>query len=71
VQTNNGATETTMPRPSPAFYNGIGAPTADVGADGSVYLDTKSGTFWGPKAAGQWPTAPIGKLQHAPHVLPA
>ena len=44
------------------FVSGTGAPTAGVGIDGSIYLDTASRRFWGPKAAGAWPAAPFGRL---------
>lgn len=44
------------------LITGSGAPTAGVGADGALYLDTVNGGFWGPKAAGVWPVAPIGIL---------
>jgi hypothetical protein len=37
-------------------------PTAAAGADGSIYLDVSSGRMYGPKAAGAWPSAPIGVL---------
>jgi hypothetical protein len=41
---------------------GTGAPTAGVGIDGTVYLDQSTGRFYGPKAAGAWPGAAIGRL---------
>ena len=44
------------------FISGTGAPTAGVGVDGSIYLDTASGKMWGPKAAGAWPGAAFGRL---------
>lgn len=44
------------------FLAGAGAPTAGVGVDGAMYLDTASGKFYGPKAAGAWPANPIGTL---------
>jgi hypothetical protein len=44
------------------FATGSGAPTAGVGADGGVYLDYVSGRFYGPKAAGAWPSTPLGVL---------
>lgn len=37
---------------------GTGAPAAGVGADGDFYVDTATGEFYGPKAAGVWPAAP-------------
>ena len=44
------------------FLSGTGAPTAGVGVDGAIYLDTASGKLYGPKAAGAWPAAPLGRL---------
>jgi len=46
---------------------GSGAPTADIGADGDFYLDTTTGTLYGPKTGGAWPPTgtPIGE-QGAP-----
>jgi hypothetical protein len=41
---------------------GTGDPTAAIGADGSIYLDLSSGTFWGPKASGAWPATDLGHL---------
>lgn len=32
------------------------------GVDGALYLDTASLEFWGPKAAGAWPTQPFGRV---------
>lgn len=32
-----------------SFISGVGPPTADIGDEGSVYLDTDSGLFYGPK----------------------
>lgn len=47
---------------SGTVITGSGAPAAGVGSDGALYLDLTSGGFWGPKAAGAWPAAPIGVL---------
>jgi len=44
------------------FIAGTGTPTAGVGFDGSVYLNTATGYLYGPKAAGAWPSTPIGRL---------
>jgi hypothetical protein len=41
---------------------GSGAPSAGTGSDGALYLDLATGAFWGPKASGAWPAAPIGVL---------
>ncbi len=35
---------------------GTGAPTDSVGVDGDFYYDTSTGTLYGPKAGGHWPT---------------
>ena len=43
------------------FVSGTGAPTAGVGVDGAIYLDTASGRMWGPKAAGAWPGAAFAR----------
>jgi hypothetical protein len=53
-----------IPGPSGAstFLAGSGAPTAGVGVDGSIYLDTATGKMYGPKAAGAWPSTPVGTL---------
>jgi Collagen triple helix repeat (20 copies) len=50
------------PSGASTFVSGVGAPTAGVGVDGALYLDTVSGRMYGPKAAGAWPAAPIGRL---------
>ena len=53
-------------RPGPSgagtFLSGTGAPTAGVGVDGAIYLDTASGRVWGPKAAGAWPGSALGRI---------
>ncbi|QYY33242.1 MULTISPECIES: hypothetical protein [Cupriavidus] len=35
---------------------GTGAPSDSVGVDGDFYYDTSTGTLYGPKASGHWPT---------------
>jgi hypothetical protein len=45
-----------------SFVSGTGAPTAGVGVDGSIYLDTTTGRMWGPKTAGAWPSTAFGRL---------
>jgi hypothetical protein len=35
---------------------GSGAPTDSIGVDGDFYYDTSTGTLYGPKAGGHWPT---------------
>jgi hypothetical protein len=44
------------------FLSGVGAPTAGVGSDGAIYLDTTTGRIWGPKTAGAWPGQPLGRI---------
>ena len=44
------------------FLSGTGAPTAGVGVDGAIYLDTASGKLYGPKASGAWPSSALGRL---------
>lgn len=34
-----------------SFVSGVGPPTEDVGDEGSIYFDTDTGEFWGPKTA--------------------
>ena len=54
------------------FLSGSGAPTAGVGVDGAIYLDTASGRVWGPKAAGAWPGSAFGRIiPLAPDLGPA
>ena len=50
------------PSGASTFVSGAGAPAAATGVDGAMYLDTESGKFYGPKAAGAWPPNPIGTL---------
>lgn len=50
------------PSGASTFVSGAGAPTAGVGVDGAIYLDTVNGRMYGPKAAGAWPGLPIGIL---------
>lgn len=50
------------PSGASTFVAGTGAPTAGVGVDGAIYLDAASGRMYGPKAAGAWPSSPIGVL---------
>jgi hypothetical protein len=45
-----------------SFVSGTGAPTVAVGATGAIYLDTTSHRLYGPKAAGAWPSTPLGVL---------
>lgn len=57
-----GATGPAGPSGASTFLSGPGAPTAGTGVDGSIYLDTATGRLWGPKAAGAWPGAPLGRI---------
>jgi hypothetical protein len=50
------------PSGASTFLSGSGAPTAGVGVDGSIYLDVATGRVWGPKAAGAWPAAALGRI---------
>jgi hypothetical protein len=50
------------PSGASTFVAGSGAPTAGVGVDGAIYLDTTGLRLWGPKAAGAWPSSAFGKL---------
>lgn len=52
----------TGPSGASTFVTGTGAPSAGLGVDGAVYLDAASGRFYGPKAAGAWPSTAIGIL---------
>jgi hypothetical protein len=70
-QGNPGATGATGPQgpqgiqgPSGAstFVSGSGAPTAGVGVDGAIYLDTASDRLWGPKASGAWPATAFARV---------
>ena len=47
---------------SGTLITGTGAPTAGLGSDGAMYLDTATGRFYGPKAAGAWPATALGRL---------
>ena len=42
---------------SGTLLTGSGAPSGATGSDGAMYLDTTTGRFYGPKAAGVWPAA--------------
>jgi hypothetical protein len=50
------------PSGASTFMAKAGAPTPADGVDGAVYLDTASLRFYGPKAAGVWPSTAIGRL---------
>jgi len=52
----------TGPSGASTFVAGTGPPTGATGVDGAMYLDTASGRFYGPKAAGTWPATPVGIL---------
>ena len=50
------------PSGASTFLSGVGAPSAGVGVDGSVYLALDTLELWGPKAAGAWPGAAFARL---------
>lgn len=58
-----GPTGAAGPSGASTFVSGSGPPGAGVGVDGSVYLDYTNLRFWGPKAAGAWPGAAMGRLE--------
>jgi hypothetical protein len=41
----------------PGLVSGEGAPVNNIGTDGDIYIDTLTGAYYGPKAAGSWPTS--------------
>jgi hypothetical protein len=45
--------------PQAAIQTGSGSPLNTLGANGDFYVDTATGNFWGPKAAGAWPVIPL------------
>jgi len=55
-----------IPGGSGDLITGTGAPSAGTGTDGAMYLDTASGRFYGPKAAGAWPAAVYRLVPLAP-----
>ena len=44
------------------LYFGTADPTAADGANGTLWLNITTGTFWGPKASGAWPGSPFGRI---------
>lgn len=64
VRTATGIMETTMPRDAAVFLAGAGKPTTAIGVDGSIYLDTATATFYGPRTNDVWP--PLGRLVNVP-----
>lgn len=42
--------------------SGSGPPAAGTGGNGSIYIDTATGRFYGPKSGGAWPASPFGRL---------
>jgi hypothetical protein len=59
---NTGATGATGPSGATTFVSGTANPTAGVGSDGAVYLNTSTLELWGPKASGAWPGAAFARL---------
>jgi hypothetical protein len=53
--------------PGAQLASGAGAPAATVGHDGDFYIDTTTGTLYGPKVGGVWPTpgVDLGGVQGA------
>jgi hypothetical protein len=43
----------------PGTLTGIGLPVYTDGFDGDIYIDTDTGYYYGPKAAGEWPGVPF------------
>lgn len=43
----------------PGVLTGPGLPDANDGFDGDIWIDTNTGTFYGPKTSGAWPAAPL------------
>lgn len=52
--------------PAPGLYGGPRAPTASDGANGDWWVNTATGAFYGPKAAGAWPAASWRLMPMAP-----
>lgn len=57
-----GPAGATGPSGALTFVAGTGAPGAGTGVDGTMYLDLSNGRMYGPKAAGAWPSTPLGVL---------
>lgn len=62
IKGDTGAQGPTGPSGASTFVSGAGAPSAGVGVDGAIYLDTTSLRLWGPKAAGAWPSTALGRV---------
>jgi collagen type I alpha len=58
---DDGTWTATPAIPAPTFVSGTGNPTSGIGTDGAIYLDTATGHFWGPKAAGAWPATAFAR----------
>ncbi len=43
----------------PGVISGEGVPTSSIGFDGDIYIDGADGSFYGPKANGEWPLSPF------------
>lgn len=56
---NAGATTTLVGPRGPGLIVGDGLPDGLDGFDGDIYIDTNDGSYYGPKADGEWPVAPI------------
>jgi len=58
---DTGDTGPAGPSGASTFLSGAGTPTGATGVDGSIYLDTTTRRFWGPKAAGAWPSTAFAR----------
>ena len=43
----------------PGIITGTGAPTANNGTIGDIYINTSNNEFWGPKTSTGWPATPF------------
>jgi hypothetical protein len=58
VSSSTGATGPIGPR-GPGVIIGEGLPTDGDGFNGDIYIDSDSGSYYGPKTAGEWSDAPV------------
>jgi hypothetical protein len=62
AQGPKGDTGSQGPSGASTFMAKAGPPAAGDGVDGTVYLDTSNLRFWGPKAAGAWPSSAFARV---------